>query len=268
MRKASLLLLFCSCIFAGYTQNDTVKQQAIKRHSNIYLGIEAGGKTYEYQERKYDFIRETQSYDYYHCYGCNYTMELTNFLFSAAAKAEYRPPKSKFWASAGISYSALYSSATMGDYSQYGTDYFYVLLSQNGNESYYYRVKEINETDQYIGIPVEVRYSPFWQRFFWPYFKIGIDGNIKVATERHVEFKDKGMGGNEQAILDLFEQPENFYAMASAGVGIQLGRRNKTQFRIEADAPSVVLTQKAFAFMDYEYGAGAKACIILPINKN
>lgn len=265
MKRTTLLLLLSMFMIILYSQNENENSNPNKNANKLYFGIETGFRTFNSLSHEYAFIREEASY--YYGYG-NYYSKITWMSYApfVSLKAEYRSLSDKFWVSAGVNYSSFHSLMGRSGNSQNQTDYFYIMLSQSQNESYYYRIKEIKETNHYIGVPIDIRYSPFLPRFFRLYFKLGFDFNLKVAAKQSVDFYQSEMNKHEDAILDLFDQPNSFYATSTLGVGIQLGKQNKPNFRIEADFPSLVLTPKAFGLMEHSFGGGARISFVLPLN--
>lgn len=249
----------------SYSQNENKNSNLNKNANKLYFGIETGIRTFNSLSHEYDFIREEATY--YYGYGYNYS-KLTWLSYApfVSLKAEYRFMADKLWLSAGINYSSFHSLMSKSGNSQNHTDYFYIMLSQSQNESYYYRINEIQETNHYVGIPIDFRYSPFLPRFFRLYFKIGFDLNLKINTKQSVDFYESEMNKHEGEVLDLFDQPNNFYATSTLGIGIQLGKQDKPNFRIEADFPSLILNPKAFGLMEHNFGGGARISFVLPLN--
>jgi hypothetical protein len=231
--------------------------------NKLYFGIETGFSTFNSSNNEYDFIREEATYfGYYNGYS---EITLSSYAPRLSIKAEYRAIADKLWLSTGIAYSSMSSFFSKSENSQTQNDFFYLMLRQSQNESDYYRINEIDETIYYIGIPVDIRYSPFLPRFFRLYFKVGFDLNFKVATKQSIDFYDVGMKKHEKAILELFDQPGNFYADGNFGVGFQLGKQNKPNFRIEAEFPSLVLNPKTFGLVTHDFGGGCSLSFLIPL---
>ena len=240
--------------------------QDMNKNSSInkfYFGIETGIRTFDSQSHEYDFIREEATY--YYGYGGS-KLSWNSYSPFVSIKGEYRSLSDKLWLSSGINYSSFHSVMGKSGNSQNQIDYFYILLKQSEKESYYYRIKEIQETNHYIGVPIDIRYSPFLPRFFRLYFKLGFDFNFKIASQQSVDFYEARMNKYEEEILALFDKSNSFYAASSFGIGFQLGKQNKPNIRIEADFPSIVLTPNAFGLTIHNYGGGGRICFVLPLN--
>ncbi len=261
MKRTALILLLCINIIMLYSQDKNENS----RSNKFYFGIETGVKMFDSQSHEYDFIREEAAY--YYGYG-NGSAEMRWISYSpfASLKIEYRSLSDNFWISTGVNYSSFHSIMGESGSSADQTDYFYVLKSQNDNDSYYYKIKEVQEINHYVGVPLDIRYSPFKARFFRLYFKLGFDFNFRVASTQSVDFYEAQMNKYEDDILDLFEESNSFYASTTFGVGIQLGKPNKPNIRIEADIPSIMLTPNAFGLMTHNYGGGGRISFVLPLN--
>lgn len=266
MKKFVLLFFLSINLIFIFAQEKEEYPPATEPASRVYLGVEIGIKTFDGQASDYEFIREAAVY--YYGYYSNYSeISLMTYAPFVALKAEYRLLSDKFWLSAGVQYASMTSKMGKISHSGNNSDYLYIMLDQNLDDIYYYRVKEIEEKDHYIGIPIDIRYSPFIPRYFRLYFKAGFEVNFKVASQQNVVFYDSEMKDKEGAILDLFDQPGSTYSTGTLGVGIQLGKQDKPNFRIEADFPTVVFTQEAFAFMDHSFGGGVRMSFVLPLKK-
>ena len=249
-----------------YSQSETSITPSTKKKTYIHsIGVEAGFRGFTPGNNEYDFIRQgPTSFPYYDDgYNGSYGETISTSFISVIA--EYRFPSDRFWLSTGIKYTSMHSKISNADNTNNETDFFYVLLNKDLNNTYYYRVKEISEQNNYIGVPLDLSYSPFLPRFFRLYFKVGFDFNFKISTKRNVDFQDAKMENNEDRIINLFDKPNNFYATSTVGVGFQLGRQGKPNIRIEANLPAVILTSKASGLIDHNVGGGAKISFFIPL---
>ncbi len=264
MKRLILLLFLGMVVLTIYAQEEEGPSPWGKHINKWYFGIEAGIKTYNSQGTEYDFIREEAVY-YYGYYNRNSQISWMSYVPRFALKAEYRAEGDRVWISSGIDYSFMNSSLGKIAYSYDDSEYFYLMLEQLQDETYYYRIREVGESSHYLGIPLDIRYSPFVPRFFRLYFKLGFDVNFKLASNQRVVFYDDGMADKEEAVLDLFDQANLVYATGTAGVGIQLGKQDRPNIRLEANFPTLVFTPGAFALMEHKLGGGCLISLVLPI---
>ncbi len=246
--KKLIIVPFLLCVLLAFSQeeipdDDTPKQSP----KQFYVGAEAGMNFYSCQTPNYDFIRsyagQNGAYEYT-------TLEwyFNQYYFNAIA--EFRLANDKIWLSTGIRYSSI--SAGLGKLSAWGRsdEYFYVNFD-NGNDSnsHLYQVDYVQEFSSYIGVPVSMSFSPYKVRFIRLYFKLGVDFNVLLNSNRKVEFYNQGMNYREAEILDLFDDPVDFYSTISPGIGIQLGRQNDPNIRLEANVPAFLISSDKFSFV-------------------
>ena len=265
MRKISLLLLLCLStlfLFAQQSQETVVEKFPGNR---FYIGIESGIKSYNAFEREYDFIREDAAY-YPSYYGGYSALSLTSFSSYLAINAEYRMLSNHVWISAGMQYSTMNSSISKYSGSSHHDEYFYILLNQQDNDSYYYRVTDLSYKSKYIGIPLDIYLSPLTSKYVSLYAKLSTDLNFRVATDKQALFYLEEMNSKETEILDLFDEPNSYYATAGFGGGMLIGQKDKINIRLEADLVSVMLTPEAFGLVDQNMGFGCNVSFLMPIN--
>lgn len=264
MKKTILLFFLSMNIMFLHAQGDGANSPPVKQTNKFCFGVETGVKAINSYGLDYTFIREEAVY-YYGYFNSYSEISMMAYVPFVSLKAEYRALSDKLWLSTGIGYSSMNSVMGKLSKSQGESEYFYLMLCQNQDETYYYRIKEIREKVHYMGIPLDVRYTPFLPRFFRLYFKFGFEANFKISSEQSVVFHDAEMKKHEDEILDLFDQPNSFYAAGTFGVGIQLGKQDKPNIRIEADFPAFMFTPKAFGLMDHAFGGGGRISFVLPL---
>lgn len=265
MKKISLLILLCLNTLFLFSQNTQETGIGKIPGSRIYIGIETGIKTYNAVERDYDFIREVASYSSGY-YGGYSALSLRSYSSYVAINAEYRSLSNRLWVSTGIQYSTINSSISKNPGSLHRSEYFYILLNQQDNDSYYYRISDIAYKSQYIGIPMDINFSPLTSKYISFFVKLNADLNFRVATDKQASFYHEEMNSKEQEILGRFDEPKNFYATVGFGGGMQIGQKNRANIRLEADLVSVMLTPEAFGLVDQNTGIGCNVSFLIPIN--
>ncbi|PLW98849.1 MAG: hypothetical protein C0593_04525 [Marinilabiliales bacterium] len=266
MRKNTILILmlfFGTCISAQSISTDHEPEISVP---GLYIGIESGIKTFNTFEKEHEFIRESASY--YYGYSYRYSaLSLMSLSYYASINAEYRMLDNHLWVSGGISYSTMNASIAKYSGSDSHPDYFYVLLNQQDNESYYYRISELRFLSHYIGIPLDFNFAPITSKYFQLYGKIGMDLNFRVNTNKRATFYNEEMNSYEPEVLALFEDPQNFYALAGFGGGLQIGQKNKPNIRFEMDLLSFVLTPDALSLVEQNVAFGGNISFLIPLNK-
>ncbi|MBI4647992.1 MAG: hypothetical protein HY738_15755, partial [Bacteroidia bacterium] len=162
--------------------------------------------------------------------------------------------------------SHLYSSVGKNDYWANSTNYFYCLYRQDGVNTEYLKLKEINQTSNYIGIPIEIRYFPAKRpHLFRIYFKIGAEINYLMQTQKDVVFYDNAMNPYKEDLTAKVGQPKTFYSSIYGGGAISIGRELKPSISIEACMPYLFLTSESFGLVNPIFGSGFQLNVQIPI---
>jgi hypothetical protein len=116
------------------------------------------------------------------------------------------------------------------------------MVAQTDNSIEYFRVKEINESSDYLGIPLSVNYAPFGEHLFTVYFKLGIEVNYRLGTKTTVEFVDPAMKQYNDDVVDQLRNPGSVSAMFNTAGGVRIKASPKLTFSLEA-GPSAFFTE-------------------------
>ncbi len=264
MKKTTIAFLLCfiSPTLFAQNMNKEVADEVID--NSFYLGVETGITSFNAFEREYDFIREEASY-YYGYYGNYSALSLTSFSSYAGINGKFRIFDEYIWVSGGVNYSTMNNSIAKSYGSDSHPDYFYVLLSRQEYETYYYRISEVKFKNHYLGIPLSINLAPLVTKYVKFYGKIETDLNFKIATSKRVTFYDVWMDKYEEQIIRLFEDPEDFYATAGIGGGMQIGKTGYINGRFEMDVATFILTPDAFALVNPNIGFGVSFSLLIPV---
>jgi hypothetical protein len=158
------------------------------------------------------------------------------------------------------------SSIGKSDYWTNNTNYFYWLYRQDGINTEYLKVKEINQKSAYIGIPFEVRYFTAKRpRLFQIYFKLGIEINYLLKSKTGIVFNSSAMEPYEKDLIAMLEQPERIIAAIYGGGGFKLGRDQKPSISVEACMPYIFLTSRSTGILQPLFGGGIQLNFQIPI---
>jgi hypothetical protein len=229
-----------------------------------YIGIETGMTFYENQMSNTDYIRgDIPSYG--NGYSTSSITSLCQKLF-IGLKTEILTMNDRFGLSAGLRYSRINSSAGKPDYWTANSNYFYWLYRQEGVNTYYLRVREINQTSDYMGIPLEIRYytapRPRLVRLF---FKAGTEINLLLQSKKNVIFKDEAMDHYKSDLVSKINEPDPFYVTVYFGGGLRIGRELKPSLSLEGCLGSFFLGSGSFGLVDPEFGGGFQINIQIPL---
>lgn len=232
MNRILLTLTCCLIIVSAHAQDEP----RIK-----LIGLEAGADVLLVEVSEHDNIRAEASY---------YSDAEKNIRgfgskFYSGIKAEVRSRNNKFGFSAGLRYTRLNTTLGKGYYSYYSgstSDFFYFMVEQTDNSIEYFRVEEINENSDYIGIPLSVNYSPFGEHLFTFYFKAGIEVNYRLSTTTTVTFVDPAMKQYNDDVVDQLQDVGRMNAMLNTAGGCRIKAHPRLTLSLEA-GPSAFLTE-------------------------
>ena len=255
--KFTFLIFFLFSVSALWAQE--VRQK--------YIGIETGFTSIESEMSNMDFVRgDIPSYPSE--YSTNSTSNLTslsakNFI---GVKFEIFYLNDRFGLFGGLRYSRMYSSIGKNSYWGSNTNFFYWLYREEGVNTEYLKVKEIDQKSDYIGIPVELRFFPGRRpHLFRMFFKLGAEINYCIQTQHDIVFYDEAMNPYKKDLIAQLAQPKNFYSALYGGAGIRIGRDLKPSVSIEVCTPYLFLTSKSAGMVNPIFGGGLQLNIQIPI---
>ena len=228
-----------------------------------FIGIETGMEFQSCNIPEYDFIRaDIPNYGY-----GNASNNLAGYYdeMYAGIKTEIRNKTNRFGLLTGIRYTK--ASSSLGKYNTWASssDFFYLLNKQEGVNTEYLKVKEINQTSDYLGIPIELRYMLSKKRLFRVFFKVATEINYRINTKYDIVFYNDEMESYSNDVISKFKEPNNFLSEFNLGAGLRIGRDNKINFNIEAALPSVSLTNHSSSLVKTNAGGGFQINILMPI---
>ncbi|MFC2104477.1 hypothetical protein ACFLS4_03890 [Bacteroidota bacterium] len=227
-----------------------------------FICIEIGIDFLDSDIPNYDFIRGDISY----LGSVSATDYLSGYFqkWYFGLKAEVRSKNNKFGLLGGIRYSSTNSSLGKNTYWESSSDYFFLLLNQEGTTTEFLKIKEVNNSADYIGIPLEIRYFPYKPRAFRLYFKVAAEFNYLLSDKSEVIFENNTMQNYEAEVLDKFDKPDNFYTAVYGAVGWNLNLKNKVYINFEVDVPSIFLADYSSGLIDPIAGGGFQLFVQIP----
>lgn len=221
-KRRVLAVFFGFSSIYGYCQDST----------RVYLGADAGIGTLFSNPKELSFIRkENPVYNDFNVEN-NYKTKFVNYYVSL--KVEHTNKTKQLAVSTGIRYSMASSSF---EKSASGTSYLYVIDSKSEASVNYLKVNSITQNVHSLGVPLEVRFTPFVRRFVKPYVKLAVSGNFRILTDNQVDFYDNNMDGYEKVVTNKIEKPKAFNTTANAGVGMSLGYPENYLVNIDLGVP-------------------------------
>ena len=127
-------------------------------------------------------------------------------------------------------------------------DYFYYKAGSEGYNTYFYRIKSISQSNTYVGIPLEFRFTIRGSGRPTPYIRAGATLNFRCTTALKIREYHSSPDDHKPDIK--IPDADNFTMPIYAAAGIQLGHQKS--FCVEAVFPYVVAvgSMSGFGFSD------------------
>lgn len=251
-------LIILLCFYAGAsTSQETGKK---------FFGIEAGMTLISCEMPDMTYIRGDML-----SYPSDFALSsITSLMYNSFAgiKSEFFSANDKFGFAGGVRYTLTVGSIGKRNYWANNTNYFYLLFRQDGINTEYLKVKDIIQSSDCIGIPLEVRFFPYKPRWFRLYFKLGAEINFRLQTNTDVVFYDNLMEGYQKEVAEIVGQPESFSSSIYGAVGIRIGRKLRPALNLEIAVPVVFLTSESSAMVNPVAGGGFQLNVQLPYKLN
>lgn len=248
-------LTFFLCLYTGIASAQETRQ--------TFIGAEAGMAFIESEMPNMDYIRgDISSYS-----GGYSTNSLTSLTYKSyvGIKPELFSLNNKLGFLGGIRYSRINNSVGKNSYRANSTNYFYCLFRQDGVNTEYLKVKEINQISDYLGIPIEIRYFPFNPHLFRIYFKVGAEINFLLQTQTDIVFNDNAMEIYQKELSAKVGQPETVSFSVYGAGGVRLGRESKPSVSLEVCFPYLFLTPESSGLVNPVFGGGFQVNFQIPI---
>lgn len=248
-------ILILACLFAGAVSGQETKLRCV--------GMDAGILFLNNETLKMDYVRKDmptmldgKTYD-----------KITSLSYKSyfEIKPEIFIFKNKFSLSAGLRFSQLSNSIGKTDYWSKGNNYFYWLTRQEGVNTEYLKVKQVNQSFNYLGVPLEIKIYPFKPRLFTVFFKIGGEINYLIESKTDVVFYDSSMEPYQNEITDKIGKPGSFSSSFFGAGGVRYGRESRLMISIEACVPYVFLTTETSGLVNPQFGGGFQISVQLPL---
>jgi len=257
MKLKFIFLIYLLCFYVSFSFAQATRLK--------YVGFETGMTFIGSTISNVDYIRGSIP-AYTDGYSAS-NLSSTCYKSFAGVKFEIFSLNDRLGFSAGLRYSRINSSVGKNSYWTDNVNYFYWLYLQNGVNTEYLKVREINQKSDYIGIPLEVRYFPARRpHLFRVYFKVGAEVNYLLHNQKDIVFYDNAMNIYKGDLMAKVETPKTFYSSVYGGGGIRLGRELKPSLSFEACLPYLFLTSQSSGLVNPNSGGGFQINFQIPTN--
>lgn len=166
-----------------------------------------------------------------------------------------------------------YSSSIRGEYRGLFLfvpirDFFYWQFHQEGVYTDYLKINKITQKNNYLGIPLELRYFPKKGDFaFKTYLKIGVALNYLLSSSNSIEFANNQMDTFSSKVEKQMEQPNSFHSYIYPAFGMKFGKNHRTWFNMEFHFPGFLVGKKHHPFIQPGVGLRMQLALQIPLKK-
>ncbi|GAB1416316.1 hypothetical protein MASR2M117_17220 [Paludibacter sp.] len=237
-------------------------QLSAQEPPRLFLSIDFGTRGLDSELNDSWPIRQDVGYS---SSNANRTVNLDSEMSFLGVSAEYAL-NNRWSLISGLRFITLESSAIKNDYDRGGS--FYLRLKSDGPTVEYTRIKSIKEQSAFLGIPLEVKFSPFNFKYISLYAKLSGEFAYSIYNSTDIEFKLLEMERFEKSVLnDLNLKYNPFYTSvyATFGARVKLGKSMYTS--IDVFTPSFTMSQNNSRLLNVTDVAGTQISLIFPLNK-
>jgi len=253
--SATMILTFILVHFSIHAQESNSPTKKSK-----YYGINASVGILFPASPEFDFIRGDILP--YSSGGVSESLNALVFTNHFGISTEFRNKTYRWGFLFGLNYSRIDASLGKSNLNGSNSKYFYLLDNQTGTTTEYFRVKEIDRSIDFIGLPIEIRWLANSPQSIKLYLKLGVELNFKINSGSSVAFYNQDMSAYQDIVLNKFEQEKPFFSAIYFATGLNLDK--KPNIDLELIFPYVVLTPKTVGILEPHAGIGLKLGISLP----
>ena len=237
----------------------SISAQEPERNNRLLMNIDFGGYFFMGELKdKWSIRQDVEPYSYP---SDNHNINHSTSSFYFSIKPEFRFFNNKASVIAGIRYTRFNSDLEKDKY-------FHLRYKKEGTNTEFARVRSINETYDYIGIPVEIQYIPIQFRSVGFYVKIGSEFNFRVHSDMDMVFVNESMKQHQQEIFDRIGVNTNsFYSTLYSSTGVKFGKAEGVNFHIGVILPSFILSSNNSSLISHDNFGGVQCSLVIPFKK-
>jgi len=168
--------------------------------------------------------------------------------------------------SSGLRYTRMNSLVDRNSYMK--GSFFYLRSNGFSTITDYFKVKEIYEDNDYLGIPLEITGVPFENEYLDVYLKVGAELNFRFNTNIKIRFFNQEMNPYQQELIHQTGiTSKSIFSSFYSGMGIRFGKKNKVKYNLEFVLPSYILSSTNSSLVVPEFYTGFKFIVQFPMCK-
>lgn len=255
-----LLFAFLNFFFSSYSQNEGESSHPWQQYVHVEMNAILPNANLK---ENIPIRQNVSSYTYYNHNDARIVAQ-TNGL-SYAAKLELYNNQLNLGILAGIKY-WLYFTTIKGRMSE-NAEYFYFRYASDLQESKFARLKNITETQQYLTVPVDVRYYFFNRKRLGIFVRMAADVGFNVRHKLDVTFFNPEMSPHKAEVLNIVQQTfDKVYYSGSTSLGFRYYYIDKVSLNVELNVLSTYLGGNYFILTNAERYSAIKVSVQIPLS--
>lgn len=233
-------------------------------NSQFSVGFEFGSNSANASlSNNWPVRQDVGAYYYNDAYNHSQSAYINNVITYVGVKTEYLFAADKLSLSSGLRFSNIYN-----DISKATEDsYFYLRYNSSGTTTEYARVFAITESNNYLGIPLELRIIPLNYKNVSLYCKLGAEFNVKLSSNIDLNFKDASMESSEADILnEMNVSVNNYYSTLNSAIGLRIRSHSLVNYNIEVLLPSFFITENNASLVSMDAFSGIQFSMCVPVS--
>jgi len=257
MKQKKLFLL----LVAGIAFTTAYSQET----PHFSWGVECGTSTVNGNlNEKWAVRQDVSSYNGDYGYGNSGSLNTSMSLYSIGFKPEYSFSNDRLSVFSGLRFTRINSYMDKG--SSGSGDFFYLRYKTTSTSSEYCRVTNIEENNDYVGIPLELRYTPFRIDNFDFFVKAGTEVGFKLASKTDIAFTTESMNAYKDEILNSVGVKVNsLYSTFYGSIGVKYSPNNRINYNLDIYLPSTFLTTNNSTLIIPQNFSGFQFSVQIPI---
>lgn len=195
----------------------------------------------------------------------NRSLNINSEMNYLGLSAEYAFDK-KWSLISGLRYIMLNGEAIKDDYSRGGS--FFLRLNSAESHIEYARIMSISDKSSFLGVPIELKFTPFHFGFVSLYSKLSTEFAYRLFNNTDIEFKIPEMKANEASILEGLNLKSNpFYSSVYITLGAQFKLSKELYTSIDVLTPALYMTKNNSNLLNINNISGIQLSLIYLLNK-
>ncbi|MDR0546995.1 MAG: PorT family protein [Dysgonamonadaceae bacterium] len=248
-----------------YALSSLQAQEILTTPIRMRIGLTGGFTSFQGSTNKPQQVREYNSDLNYYAWDSEFSKQQAE-LSRLGVQIEYFILDNRFGLTAGLHFAQMTTDFAPT------SSYFYWQMPSNGLITNYIRVRDIVQTKQYIGIPMEIKWlMSKLNRTTMPYLKVGCTVDYCLNTKTSIGFHDAAMEKYTGEITNQLQKTSPFFVSIYPAFGLRFGKEEAASrwnpwLNLELRLGETVLSENMSSFTKNNIsGFGGQISLQIPL---